>query len=99
MPRVRCHYAACVFLDEGYCAAAAVEIDPAEGCLTYSAAGEVSRDEAWEENQELEEEWADAGYTAVADDEDDMWLEDDLLGDDDEEDDFDLDEDDFEDDL
>ena len=27
MARIRCHYADCVFLDEGYCSAAAVEID------------------------------------------------------------------------
>lgn len=98
MPRIRCHYADCVFLEEGYCAAAAVEIHPAEGCLTYSAAGEVSPDAAWEENQELEEEWADAGFTALSnDDDDDLWLEDDLLEDDEE--DFELDEDDFEDDI
>jgi hypothetical protein len=96
MPRIRCHYADCVFLDEGYCAAAVVEIHPAEGCLTYSAAGEVSPEEAWEENQELEEEWAAAGFTAVGDD-DDMWLEDDLLEVDEE--DLELEEDDFEDDL
>lgn len=31
MPRIKCHYADCVFLDEGYCSAAAVEIDPDQG--------------------------------------------------------------------
>ncbi len=25
MPRIRCHYLDCVFLDEGYCGAAAIE--------------------------------------------------------------------------
>ncbi|HEX9596583.1 MAG TPA: hypothetical protein VF982_06855 [Anaerolineales bacterium] len=99
MPRIRCHYADCVFLDEGYCSAAAVEIHPAEGCLTYSAAGEVSPEAAWEDNKELEEEWADAGFTAVEDDDDDLWLEEDLLEDEDEDEDFDLEEDNFEDDL
>ena len=46
MPRIRCHYADCVFLDEGYCAAAATELDPEEGCLTYSPTGEVEAEDA-----------------------------------------------------
>ena len=62
MPRIRCHYIDCVFLDEGYCAAAAVELDPEEGCLTYSPSGDVSPDEAWEENEALEEDWEEAGF-------------------------------------
>ena len=28
MPRIKCHYIDCVFVDEGYCSAAAVELDP-----------------------------------------------------------------------
>lgn len=76
MARIRCHYADCVFLDQGYCAAAAVEIDPEEGCLTYSADGEVAPDEAWEENELLEEEWAEAGFADL--DEDEIWLEEDV---------------------
>lgn len=69
MPRIRCHYIDCVFLDEGYCAAAAVELDPEEGCLTYSPSGEVSPDEAWEENEALEEDWEGAGFAPEGDDE------------------------------
>ncbi|MGH2582950.1 MAG: hypothetical protein ACRDFQ_08670 [Anaerolineales bacterium] len=65
MPRIRCHYVDCVFLDEGYCAAAAVELDPDEGCLTYSPSGEVSPDKAWEDNEEPEEEWEDAGFSPL----------------------------------
>lgn len=72
MPRIRCHYVDCVFLDEGYCAAAAVELDPEEGCLTYSPSGEVSPDEAWEENESMEEEWEDAGFAAEGE-EDEEW--------------------------
>ena len=74
MPRIRCHYTDCVFLDQGYCAAAAAEIDPDEGCLTYSPTGEVSPDEAWEENASLEQEWEETGF-GTGDDEDDLWLE------------------------
>ena len=36
MPRIRCHYTDCIFVDEGYCSAAAVELDPDTGCATYS---------------------------------------------------------------
>lgn len=73
MPRIRCHYVDCVFLDEGYCAAAAVELDPEEGCLTFSPSGEISPEKAWESNEALEEEWADIGFEA--EEEDELWLE------------------------
>jgi hypothetical protein len=73
VPRIRCHYIDCVFLDEGYCAAAAVELDPDEGCLTFAPSGEVSPEKAWESNEELEEEWEDVGFEA--EDEDELWLE------------------------
>ncbi|MEX1143525.1 MAG: hypothetical protein WEC16_01690 [Anaerolineales bacterium] len=75
MPRIRCHYADCVFLDEGYCAAAATELDPEEGCLTYAPSGEVSAEDAWEENEALEEDWEEAGFAPEGDEDD---LEDDL---------------------
>lgn len=72
MPRIRCHYADCVFLDEGYCAAAAVELDPEEGCLTYAASGEVTPEDAWENNEALEEEWEEAGFAAESEDDEDL---------------------------
>lgn len=81
MPRLRCHYTDCVFLDQGYCGAIVAEIDPEEGCLTYSATGEVAPDEAWEENEALEEEWAEAGFTPEGEDDEDFWLEDDPVPD------------------
>ena len=70
MPRIRCHYLDCIFLDEGYCSAAAVEIDPDTGCATYSPS-EDAVDDDWEE-EELEE-WEDEGEG----DDDDLWLDDD----------------------
>lgn len=76
MPRIRCHYADCVFLDEGYCAAAAVELDPEEGCLTYSPAGEVAPEDAFQDNEVLEEEWEEAGFTEEADEEEEPLEED-----------------------
>jgi hypothetical protein len=64
-----------VFLDEGYCAAAATELDPEEGCLTYAPSGEVSAEDAWAENEALEEDWEEAGFAPDVDEDD---LEDDL---------------------
>lgn len=73
MPRIKCHYIDCVFLDDGYCSAAAVEIDPDTGCATYSPSDEAA--EAWEEE---ETEWEE---DEAEDDEDELW-------DDEEEDEF-----------
>jgi hypothetical protein len=70
MPRIKCHYLDCVFLDEGYCSAAAVEVDPDTGCNTYSPSEEAASAEGWDEEDELEE-WEDDD----ADDEDDEWLD------------------------
>lgn len=66
MPRIRCHYTDCIFLDEGYCSAAAVELDPDTGCATYSPNEEAMENDDWEDDldewddEELEEEeWLD----------------------------------------
>ena len=68
MPRIRCHYSDCVFLDEGYCSAAAVEIDPDTGCATYSPNEEAaSEDEEWDE-----EEWEEED---VDEEDDELWLD------------------------
>lgn len=69
MPRIRCHYLDCLFIDEGYCSAAAVEIDPDTGCATYAPTEGDIEDDDWEEN-ELDE-WSDE------DEDDDLWLDDD----------------------
>ena len=69
MPRIRCHYLDCIFLDEGYCSAAAVEIDPDTGCATYSPS-EDSVDDDWEEDEI--EEWEDESEG----EDDDLWMDD-----------------------
>jgi hypothetical protein len=69
MPRIRCHYTDCVFIDDGYCGAAAVEFDPDTGCATYSPNDEAATTEIDED--ELEE-WEEED-----DDDEDSWLEDD----------------------
>ena len=72
MPRIRCHYVDCVFLDDGYCSAAAVEVDPDMGCMTYSRAADAEVEDEWEEEDELDE-WEDA---EVDEDEEDLWIDD-----------------------
>lgn len=71
MPRIRCHYMDCVFIDDGYCNAAAVVIDPDIGCETYSPSESgVTADDDWEEDELEEEEWEE-------EDDDDLFQDDD----------------------
>lgn len=78
MPRIRCHYVDCVFLEGGYCGASTVEIDPDEGCLTYTHVADVGSEEDLSE-EELEEIWEEDEqvlYDADDDeDEDDTWTD------------------------
>ena len=60
MPRIRCHYLDCAFLDDGICSAGMVELDPDTGCKTYSANAESTSDEDWDEEDELGE-WEELG--------------------------------------
>jgi hypothetical protein len=71
MPRIRCHYADCVFIDDGYCSAAAVELDPDTGCATYSPNEEANAENEWEEEEM--EEWEEDEFE---EDEDELWLDD-----------------------
>ena len=68
MPRIRCHYLDCIFLDEGYCSAAAVEFDPDTGCATYSPSEDVEGDD-WEEDDL--DDWENED-----EEEDDLWMDD-----------------------
>ena len=69
MPKIRCHYIDCGFLDDGYCSAALVEVDPDNGCLTYAPTAEVPGEDEWDEEEM--EEWDDADE--AIDEEDDDW--------------------------
>jgi hypothetical protein len=70
MARIRCHYIDCVFLDEGYCSAAAVEIDPDTGCATYTPNEEAAKEE-WDEEEEVDE-WDEED---TEDEEEETWDE------------------------
>lgn len=74
MPRIRCHYLDCVFLDDGYCSAAAVEIDPDAGCMTYSPNAEADTEDDWEDEEELEE-WEE--LEGEEEEEEEAWVDED----------------------
>jgi hypothetical protein len=74
MPKIRCRYIDCAFLDNGYCSAALIEVDPDSGCLTYSPTAEVNHDDDWDEEEELDE-WEE--IEEESEDDDDDWIDDD----------------------
>jgi hypothetical protein len=64
-----------VFLDDGYCGAAAIELDPDVGCMTYSRADDIDAENEWEDEEEEElEEWDEM---EEEDEEDELWLDED----------------------
>ena len=75
MPRIRCRYSDCVYLEDGFCGANSVDLDPDEGCLTYMRIGDVPEGEDWEPD-DMEEFWEEEDDPLYLDDEDDDWLED-----------------------
>lgn len=59
MPRIRCRYVDCVYLEAGLCGADQVDLDPELGCLTFTQEEEdlpIEKEEEWEEEEALEEE-------------------------------------------
>jgi hypothetical protein len=75
MPRIRCRYIDCLYLEDGYCGTGSIELDPDEGCITYTHIGDVPEDEAWED-EDLDEFWDEEDEELYLEDEDDdAWLE------------------------
>jgi hypothetical protein len=61
MARIHCKYIGCTFLDNGICGARTIELDPDEGCLTFSQLGDPFEDDDWNEDDDLDgyDEWDD----------------------------------------
>jgi len=57
MPRIRCFYLDCIFIEDGICGAARIELDPDAGCMTYSQTDSVL-DNDWAEEDE-DDFWLD----------------------------------------
>jgi hypothetical protein len=65
MPRIRCLYEECVFLSKGFCIASSIELDPEDGCLTYSEESlEFSAASYLDEDDfnDIEDDWEDEGF-------------------------------------
>jgi hypothetical protein len=73
MPRIRCHYIDCVFLDDGYCGAAAIELDPDVGCMTFSRADDLDAEDEWEEEEEESDEWEEID---LDEEDEELWMDD-----------------------
>jgi hypothetical protein len=74
MPRIRCHYIDCILLDDGYCSAAAIELDPDMGCMTYKRSSDVEEGEKWDEEEVDEfDEWEDGD---LEDEDEELWIDD-----------------------
>jgi len=71
MPKIRCLYVGCIYLEKGYCSAPLINVDPDEGCLTFTQLDNPFEvDDDWENELEGLEEWEE-------DDFEDDWLDDD----------------------
>lgn len=72
MPRIRCYYEDCVFLSKGLCIAPSIELDPEDGCLTYSEESEdfSTTEFVDDEIEDFDEGWEDAGFEELDFDED-----------------------------
>jgi len=71
--KVRCHYLDCEFLDESYCSAAAIELDPDAGCKTYSPTSEDLPEDDWDDEEVELEEWEEIEED---DTDEELWLDD-----------------------
>lgn len=62
MPRIRCYYLDCKFLENGVCTSLSVQLDPDEGCLTYDTLDDDYLDDedeeemGWSTDEEDDEE-------------------------------------------
>lgn len=76
MPRIRCLYADCTFIENGYCDAASIQIDPDIGCTTYAPLGEAKLDNDWDDEEDDLEDWDTENDEDTEGEDDDNWLDD-----------------------
>ena len=80
MPPIRCRYSDCLNIEEGFCAAGSIELDPEDGCLTYEPTGEIQVAD-WGDDEAFDDYWDDDDDDSIAyqDDDGDGWSSDELL--------------------
>jgi hypothetical protein len=62
-----------VFLDDGYCGAAAIELDPDVGCMTFCRADDLDVDDEWEDEEEESDEWEEID---LDEEDEELWMDD-----------------------
>lgn len=70
-PRIRCFYVDCAFISEGNCSAPSIEMDPEDGCLTFTEDlddGTYNLDT--DDLDYSDDDWDEAGFEEV--DEEDL---------------------------
>lgn len=70
MPRIRCLYEDCTFLSKGFCVATSVELDPEDGCLTYTEdsnefISNTLMDDDDSNYDDYEDSWEDEGFDEI----------------------------------
>ncbi len=71
MPRIRCLYEDCAFLSKGFCIASRIELDPEDGCLTYTEESNefisnVFIDEEEDDDfDDFDDSWEDEGFEEI----------------------------------
>jgi hypothetical protein len=75
MPRIRCFYDDCIFATKGYCIATSIELDPEDGCLTYSEDPEDLPIDPYLDEDDLDDfgdDWEDEGFEEIDFDEEEF---------------------------
>jgi len=74
MARIRCRYIGCIYLDDGYCSAPEVDLDPDEGCRTFAQI-EDPFDDDWDDESDDFDDWEQEELgDDLIDDDDDEYL-------------------------
>ena len=68
--RIRCLYEDCAYLAKGFCTATSIELDPEDGCLTYTEDSNEFLTNAYADGEdgdydEYEDTWEDEGYEEI----------------------------------
>ena len=78
MPRIRCRYTDCIYLEDGFCGTSSIDLDPDEGCIKYTRMGEIPEDEWVEDEEEIGQIWEEDDEELYLEDDDDWFEEDDM---------------------
>ena len=80
MPPIRCHYSDCLHIEEGFCSAGSIELEPEDGCLTYEPTGEIPVED-WDDDESFDDYWSGDDEAMLNEDEESGdWSDDEILG-------------------